>query len=169
MSGLLVRRADAADRPVLERLWLMFAHDISPFHDLLPQPDGTFRSDRLDAAFRDPGWTAYLIKDGETPLGFAVVRGLKDQTRVMNSFFVVRGARRTGVGLRGVREVITAHPGHWEIPFQDDNDAAARFWRRVAATLAPDAWTEERRPIPGRPHLSPDVWISFSITDPCAG
>jgi predicted acetyltransferase len=157
-----VRLAASADRPVVERLWLMFHHDLSEFQGLLPGPDGTFRSERLHTAFADPGWAPYLLTCGDSPAGFAFVRGLAGPTRVLNSFFVVRGARRTGIGLRAVQEVTARHPGSWEVAFQDANRGAVGFWRRVATEIAGDAWTEERRQVPGRPDLPPDVWISFS-------
>ncbi|MEU9206935.1 hypothetical protein AB0D27_03000 [Streptomyces sp. NPDC048415] len=43
----------------------------------------------------------------------------------------------------------------------DSNPGAVCFWRSVAAEIASGAWVEERRPVPGRPDLPPDVWISF--------
>lgn len=43
---------------------------------------------------------------------------------------------------------------------------AAHFWRRVAGELATELaggeWTEEHRPVPDRPDLPPDLWISFN-------
>ncbi|MFE6105008.1 GNAT family N-acetyltransferase [Streptomyces laurentii] len=162
MPDVSLRPAGPADRPVVERLWLMFRHDMSEFDGRLPRADGTFRDDRLHMAFSDPDWAPYLLTDGAgSPAGFAFVRGLADPTRVLNSFFVVRGARRTGVGLRAVQEIAARHPGAWEIAFQDANAAAVRFWRRAATRIAGGAWTEERRPVPGRPDVAPDVWISF--------
>jgi predicted acetyltransferase len=155
------RRVDAADHAVLERLWLMFSHDLSEFGDRLPNPDGTFRSERLRSAFTDADWAAYLTTRDERPVGFALVRGLSGPTRVLNSFFVVRGARRGGIGLRAVRDVVAEHPGPWEVAFQDNNPTAMHFWRRVATDLAGTAWTEEHRLVPNRPDLPPDVWISF--------
>lgn len=158
---ITVRRANPDDRPVLERLWLMFRHDLSGFRGVLPNPDGAFRSERLEAAFGEPDWVAYLVASRDRPVAFAIVRGLSGPVRVLNSFFVVRGARRAGVGLRVVRDVVARHPGPWEVAFQEDNLAAVAFWRRVAADIAGDAWIEERRPVPGRPDLPPDVWISL--------
>jgi predicted acetyltransferase len=157
-----IRRAGIADRPIVERLWLMFRHDMSEFHGLLPNTDGTFRNDRLHMAFSEPDWAPYLLTSGDSPVGFAFVRSLTDPTRVLNSFFVVRGARRTGIGLHAVQEIVARHPGAWEVAFQDGNMAAVHFWRRVATEVTGDAWTEERRQVPGRPDLAPDVWISFS-------
>ncbi|WP_369202865.1 GNAT family N-acetyltransferase [Streptomyces sp. PU-14G] len=166
MPDVSIRLAHLADRPVVERLWLMFCHDMSGVDGRLPHADGTFRSDRLHMAFSDPDWAPYLLTRGDRPAGFAFVRSLTAPTRVLNSFFVVRGARRTGIGLRAVQEIAARHPGPWEVAFQDANTSAVRFWRRVATQIAGDAWTEERRAIPGRPDVPPDVWISFDTSVP---
>ncbi|MEV4803188.1 GNAT family N-acetyltransferase [Nonomuraea sp. NPDC049421] len=162
MTSFAICPVTASDRPVVERLWLMFRHDMSEFQGGLPRPDATFRSERLESAFADPGWAAYLMSCGDRPAGFAFVRGLDGPVRVLNSFFVVRAARRSGLGLRAVRVVVARHPGRWEIAFQEANTGAVAFWRRVAADLAGDAWTEERRPVPGRPEVPPDTWIAFT-------
>ncbi|CAM5733426.1 hypothetical protein SALBM311S_02989 [Streptomyces alboniger] len=56
-AGLDTRPAAPADRPAVERLWLLFRHDLSAFGGQLPNPDGTFRGERLEAAFSgDPDW-----------------------------------------------------------------------------------------------------------------
>ncbi|MGW1408297.1 GNAT family N-acetyltransferase [Streptomyces sp. NPDC002403] len=162
MTDVSVRLADPADRPILERLWLLFRHDLSEYSGELPGPDGTFRSDRLHAALTLADWAPYLLTADGSPVGLALVRGLAGPTRVLNSFFVVRGVRRTGIGLCAVREVVAKHPGPWEVAFQQDNATAVAFWRRVATEVAGEAWTEELRPVPGRPDLPPDTWISFT-------
>ncbi|MEZ0090409.1 GNAT family N-acetyltransferase [Streptacidiphilus sp. EB129] len=163
MPHVSVRLANAADRPIAERLWLMFRHDMSEIRGVLPNPDGTFRNDRLHTAFADADWAPYLLTSGERPVGLAFVRGLAGPTHVLNSFFVVRGARRAGIGLRAVQDVVAKHPGPWEVAFQHDNPSAVHFWHRVATEIAGDAWSEERRPVPDRPDLPPDVWISFGV------
>jgi predicted acetyltransferase len=163
LPDVTVRPATAEDRPTVERLWLMFRHDLSGVRSTLPAPDGTFRSEWVDSAFTRPGWAPYLLTCGAHPAGFALVRGLDGPVRVLNSFFVVRGARRRRVGLRAVRAVLTRYPGPWEIAFQHDNPAAVAFWHRVASDLAGDDWTRELRPVPGRPELAPDVWLTFRV------
>jgi predicted acetyltransferase len=166
MPEATVRPATAADRPVVERLWLMFRHDLSEFWGALPDRDGTFRTDRLHLALTDDDWAPYLLTCGDRPVGLAFVRSLSGPTRVLNAFFVVRGARRAGIGLHAVRQIVAGHPGPWEVAFQDSNPTAVNFWRRVATEIAGDAWTEERRPVPGRPDIPPDVWISFNVPQP---
>jgi predicted acetyltransferase len=166
--GQSLRLATQPDRPIVERLWLMFRHDLSEFSGQLPNPDGTFRSERVEAAFTDPGRAAYLLLNDGRPAGLALIRGLTSRTRTLNSFFVVRAARRTGIGLRAVSDLVAQYPGPWQVAFQDANVTAVRFWRRVAREISGSAWTEERRAVPGRPDLPPDIWISFEANGPPA-
>lgn len=162
MSDLVVRRAGFGDQVVLERLWLMFRHDLSEFQGQLPRPDGSYRSEWLEAVLDgDPNWAGYLFHAGENPVGFAFVRALTQPVRVLNAFFIVRPMRRHGVGLRAVQEVVAHHPGPWEVAFQESNATAVHFWRRVAAAVSGEEWSEEKRPVPGDPSTPPDVWISF--------
>ena len=62
-----------------------------------------------------------------------------------------------------VDALFALYPGPWQIPFQEENVAAARFWRRVAAEVAVDGVDEKRRPVPGKPHIPPDVWLTFVV------
>jgi predicted acetyltransferase len=162
LPTLTVRRATADDRPVLERLWLLFRHDMSRFNGDLPRADGTFRSERLEAALTDRGWAAFLALRGDSPVGFAVVRSLERQPFILNSFFVVAAARGTGMGSALAHEVVASFPGTWEVAFQEANTVAAHFWRKVAAAHGP-RWTEERRAVPDRPHLPADSWVTFEV------
>jgi predicted acetyltransferase len=164
MADFELRPANAAaDRPAIEHLWQLFRHDMSEFQGQLPNRDGTFRTERLQHALTDPDWRPYLITRNDQPIGFAFVRNLTGALRVLNSFFIVRAVRREGIGLRAVQDVLRSHAGPWQIAFQDSNTAAVRFWRRVATEIAGDKWTEERRPVPDRPDVPPDVWISFEV------
>jgi predicted acetyltransferase len=170
-ARLTIRPTTPADRLVLERLWLLFRHDMSEVTGALPDVTGQFRRERLDATFTDPGrcgLIAHLEPDvgpddaAPAPVGFALVRGLDGPARVLSSFFVVRGARRTGVGRQLAAHVLASFPGRWEIAFQDTNPPAVRFWRAVATDAVGQRWAEEHRAVPGRPELPPDSWISFT-------
>jgi hypothetical protein len=79
----------------------------------------------------------------------------------MGEFFIVRSIRRAGTGSTAANLVINARPGTWEIPFQIENVGATPFWRRVAESFAPNQWSEERRPVPGKP----DVTLSRPLSD----
>lgn len=61
---------------MLQRLWLMFRHDLSGLEGELPAADGTFRRDRLDAALSDEAdWKVYLLQREGRPAGLALIRG----------------------------------------------------------------------------------------------
>ncbi len=148
-----VRPLTSADRPVVERLWQLYRHDLSEFRGthgpegfrgMLPGEDGTYALRGLEPFLEDDtDRAAYLLLDGGRPVGFALVSGVAAGPRLMSEFFVVRGARRQGAGRAAVDALLALHPGTWEIPFQEDNGAAARFWRRVAAEAVDGEVREE--------------------------
>ena len=172
-ADLALRPILAEDRPVVERLWQLYRHDLSEFrgqHDpsgfreTLPMEDGTFNARRLLPYVQENAdRAAYLFQIGARPVGFASICGLASEPRHVAEFFVVRGARRQGVGRAAVQKLLALHPGAWEIPFQEHNVAAACFWRGVATSVGGDAAREERRPVPGKPQVPPDVWITINI------
>jgi predicted acetyltransferase len=149
-------------RPVVERLWQLYIHDLSEFRGSMPDGAGLYRPGRLPTYFDDPDRRGYLIYRGSALAGFALIRGLSAEPRVMGEFFVVRAARRHGVGYAAALQLLGLHPGRWEIAFQEANPGAARFWRRVATQVAGAAWGEERRPVAGKPEIPPDTWLLLS-------
>jgi predicted acetyltransferase len=161
-SDLKITAACESDRQVLEHLWTMFRHDMSAFTGSLPDHRGRFRQERLDAALADPDWAAHLFRLGSAAVGFAVVRGLGSDERIMRSFFITHGARRSGIGRGAVKDVTCQHLGRWSVAFQDSNTVASRFWPAVAASLD-DKWTLEHRAVPGRPRLPADACVRFTV------
>jgi len=160
-TSIALERVAPDTRIVLERLWQLYRHDLSEFRSsMVPEADGTYPlrhlPDYLDHADR----AAYLMLVDERPVGFALVAGLETGPRSISEFFVVRALRRQGVGYDAAVELLRVHPGAWEVAFQEENPAAARFWRRIIAEVA-DTSYEERHPVPGKPELPPDVIITF--------
>lgn len=149
---------------MLERLWQLYRHDLSELRGSLPESDGSFPPRRL-ALFLDehPDRRAYLIRRDGRPLGFALISGVEATPLTMVEFFVVRAVRRQGVAREAVRRLFELHPGSWAIAFQDANVGAARLWRGLAEEHASGHWREERRPVPGKPELPPDVWLLFDL------
>ena len=83
----------------------------------LPTGSATYKDTRLDLV-------GYLVRGGEVPTGFVLVRGTTGDLRVLGEFFVVRRLPRSGVGPSVALEVCC-------------------------------------EPVPDKPHIPPDVWISL--------
>lgn len=158
---IIARPALSGDEAALRRLWQLFRHDMSAYGRDLPGADGSYRSERLELALADPAWDAWLLTAAEHPIGFALTRAMDQPVRVLNSFFLVVPARRRGLGLAFADAVLSATPGTWEVAYQDANAAAASFWPAVAARFG-EQWVREHRPVPGRPELPPDTWVTFT-------
>jgi predicted acetyltransferase len=145
---------------VLERLWQLYRHDLSEFRDMQPDEHGLFKANRLTLFLDDdPDRRAYLLERDGLPVGFALVDGIAGDRRHMVEFFVTRSMRGRGVAREAARLLFELHPGTWEIGFQEENPAAARFWRRVAGTGA----SERRVPVPDKPHIPDDVILTVTV------
>ena len=123
-----------SDRPVVERLWQLYRHDLSEYRDSLPDVRGLFKPGRLVPGlahrrawplqparfFGDADRCGYLVHRGDVPVGFALLQGLEDEPRMIAEFFVLRAVRRQGVGHRVATELLRRYPGAWEIGFQEE-------------------------------------------------
>jgi len=153
-------------RRVTERLWQLYHHDLSEFRGSMPGGEGLYKPGQLPTFFEDPDRCGYLIYSDQALAGFALIRGLTEEQKVVGEFFVVRAIRRQRVGYEAAMALLRLHPGRWAIPFQEENQGAARFWRRVAADAARAACEEEERPVPGKPEIPPDTWLLLSTRLP---
>ncbi len=159
-------RAVADDQwDVVSWLWQAFRHDLATIVAGLPYGDGRYQAASL-AQFPSPDTAGYLAwrphpKTGEqAPVGFGLVDGLLGERRSVVAFWVAPVLRRTGVGRHLAIEVLRRHDGPWSIGFQHENVSAGRFWREVAdEVFGPGQWSEQQRPVPGRPDVSPDHFI----------
>lgn len=156
---------------VVTWLWQAYRSDLAPIVHGLPYADGRYARGPLDGypATDRVGYLAlrpHPNTGAAAPVGFALVSGLYGERRHMDAFWTAPAARRDGLGLALAAHVVARHPGPWAIAFQEDNLAAGGFWRRVAAELfgpGGEAWTEEVRPVPGKPEVPPDHWIETAL------
>ena len=169
VSVSLVRPLAEADVTVVERLWQLYSHDMSEVRGTLPNDEGLFKPGRLATYLGAPDDVdGYLIRQDDAPAGFAFVCGLTGELTTMGDFFVVRAARRQGVGNDVVRELFARYRGRWEIGFQGNNRGAPEFWRRVVSEAVGTDWQEERRPVPDKPHIPDDHFILFTLPESVA-
>jgi len=160
-----LRPIEADDEPLIDRLWQLYVHDLSSSRGSLPNAEGLFKPGHLGWFRAEPDvWNGFLVTYGAAPAGFAYVGVNWDGrgTNTIGEFFIVRGARRRGVGEFVARCVIALHPGEWEIAFQDDNAGAPEFWKRAVTNIVGASWREEWRPVPNKPDIPPDHWLIFT-------
>jgi predicted acetyltransferase len=160
-----VRLVTEDSRPVIERLAQLERHDLSEFRGYTPGADGMFAFDQLPLFFSEPDRRAYVIHYGTTLAGFTLTRGLPDGATSISAFFIVRALRRQAVGHQAALELLRLRPGPWAIAFQEQNAGAARFWRQLATAAVGSQWSEEQRPVPGKPWLPPDSWLLLDTVD----
>jgi len=159
-----LRPLTAETRHVHERLWQLYRHDLSEFRGSRPDRGGLFNTRPLEPFLEvDRDRRAYLFEVDGGPVGFGLVGRVTSGPRLMFEFFVVRAMRGQGVGRAAAEALFALHPGSWEIPFQEENPAAARFWRGVAAHAARHGVREERRPVPGKPEIPHDIWLTLAV------
>lgn len=122
--------------PVLANLFELYAHDFSAFIDLELGADGRFGCEQLPLYWKESGRYPFLIKVNNHLAGFAFVRkgsqiSGDEDVWDMTEFFVVRGYRRLGVGMKAAHKVWKQFPGKWEVRVIDRNQKAKEFWGRA--------------------------------------
>lgn len=97
----------------------------------------------LSSYWEEPDRHPHLIRIGGKPAGFALVnthshRGAPVDHN-MAEFFVARKYRRRGVGAEAASQVLSSHPGSWEVAVLARNPGALAFWPgAIAAAGAQD-------------------------------
>jgi predicted acetyltransferase len=148
---------------IAERFWQLFLHDLSEFRNSHPDEHGTFKRRHLDPyLIPDPDRAGYVVYGPTGPIGFAFVYGLTGAVRWFDQFFIVRSQRRGHLGMTAAEATVRLHPGRWAVGFQDENPAAARFWRRLVAAIGSNV-DERLQPVPDKPHIPDDVILSFDV------
>lgn len=74
-----------------------------------------------------------LVSDLYAPSGQSVDHGLVE-------YYIVPGARRTGIGMAAALALFRAMPGLWELAVHGANPVSMAFWPRVIEALNPSDW-----------------------------
>lgn len=128
---------------VLQNLFEFYVHDFSEQVPLQLQASGRFELSPGEVWWTRDDHFAYFIRCRGDLSGFALVRrgsrvgGASDVMDVAE-FFVLRGARRSGVGTRAAHAVFRLFPRAWEVRVRRTNSAALSFWTRAI-----ESWTGE--------------------------
>jgi predicted acetyltransferase len=146
MAKVELEPVGADKRATVENLFQLYVHDFTDFwteRRVELQEDGRFPPyPPLAAYWSEPGAEPFLLRADGCIAGFVLIdghshSGLPTQYN-MGEFFVARHYRREGVGREAALQAIQARLGQWELAISRRNTAAQAFWRRIAATVAPE-------------------------------
>jgi predicted acetyltransferase len=136
-QGVTLVPIGQAQSHVLASLLELYVHDFSEHVAVELKPNG-----RFDLPLDERWWTSadhfpFLVEHAGSLAGFALVRRGSRVTAALDvmdmaEFFVVRGARRRGVGQAAARALFARFAGPWEIRVRRSNPAARQFWSQVA-------------------------------------
>lgn len=140
--NLSVEIAPAApeQRDVIARLMQFYIYD---FTELLPpakipellETGGFDAYPALDSYWSDPDRSAWVIRADGKLAGFALLNKHAHLGRPvefnMAEFFVARPLRGQGVAREAFHQLLTQHPGVWEVAIGAYNKPAQSFWPRA--------------------------------------
>ena len=118
----------------------LYAHDFSEISDLRLNSNGRFGYAPLPLYWQESNRYPFLVKVDDTLAGFVLVKKGSEVSGDKNvwdvaEFFIVRGYRRHGIGMRVAHEVWSRFPGRWEVRVTERNRAGQAFWRRAVASF----------------------------------
>jgi predicted acetyltransferase len=152
--------AGPEQEPILSNLLQLYAHDFSEFHKVDIGDDGRFVYRRLPLYWTQPARHPFLIKANGKLAGLVLVTRGSEISRNenvwdMTEFFVLRGYRRRGVGIRVAHQVWRRFPGPWEVRVMQSNASARDFWARAI-----DAFTGQKND-PSGLEIRGEAWNVF--------
>lgn len=160
--------AVAADLPVMQNLGRFYVYEMArSCHEIEGYgcpPDGLWECMDLAPYFREPRFHPFMLRGGEEPAGFAVVRAMDGGGWNMEQFFVTAPYQRGGTGRRMFRALLDRFPGKWRIEVLPQNAPALAFWRSVAAEA--DSRVSETREIVPDGEWAPVECIVLTLVAP---
>ena len=112
--------------PILANLLELYAHDFSEFTAVALGADGRFGYPRLPLYWTEPDRHPLLVRVEGKWAGFVLVKRGSEVSGDENvwdvaEFFIARGYRRRGIGMKVVHQVWRRFPGQWEVRVMEAN------------------------------------------------
>jgi predicted acetyltransferase len=136
-NGVTLVPIEQSQSQVLASLLELYVHDFSEHVPVELKPNGRFDLPLDERWFTSAEHFPFFVHHAGGLAGFALVRRGSRVTSapdVMDvaEFFVVRGARRRGVGQAAAHALFARFPGVWEIRVRRTASSARTFWSQVA-------------------------------------
>lgn len=142
-------------KQVIRHLMQFYLYDFTKYLDIDVDRYGLFPDyPNLDDYFNHADKYPFLIKNGSSPAGFALVDKLsskKEGDFYMTEFFVMQKYRRSGVGTWAANELFSRFQGEWKVSQVRTNMVAQAFWRKVIGGYTNGQFRERFHPESGNP------------------
>ena len=150
-------------QPEILKLWREYSTELRQLRNLPPVSQENYSDNRLDLYLGYQDHLPYLIEKDDAIAGLVFIRECAPKTMMIGEFFITPENRGDGTAQEAARTALLLHDGKWEIPFQEVNQRAARFWRSLVASMAGSVFEEELREVPGKPEIPKDVYLTFDL------
>lgn len=140
---IALRRVRPEDRELLWNVNQKYLYEMTHFYDDPMDENGNYHYGHFEEYFTDPRREAYFLCLDGALAGFAMlcpysnIGGTPDY--VMAEFTVFPAYRRRHCALESARMLLAAHPGRWEIKYNEKNAPAKALWQTVTAPYWPEA------------------------------
>ena len=141
MRNVTLEPATLADKPLLENLFELYAHDMSEAFEIEIGENGRYGYEQLPLYWSEPETRfPFLIRVDGRIAGFVLVMRVGDHWDVAE-FFVLRRHRRNGVGREAAFQVWSRFGRPWSVRVLARNAGALQFWSTTIGEYANDAAT----------------------------
>ena len=128
-----LREVSSESKPIIERLYQFYRHDLSEFNQQDIGENGRFHHIDLDQYFSDESRKAFLFDVDASLAGFSLVNlashEIEGETaHNLDDFFVLRKFRRKGIGTCAAISLFHRYPGIWQVNKKTYNIPAMKFW-----------------------------------------
>lgn len=160
-----IHEATIEDLEIARNLVPYYIYDMSGHMRWACSGDGKFDGcDELPTYWQEEGKFAFILRDDEEVVGFALVRGNHDEPDIDYSiaeFFVLRKFRNKGIGERIACELFDRFRGRWMVTQMSRNMSSLSFWRKIIKRYTRNTYTETD----GSSEWGPINEIRFSNTE----
>ncbi len=137
-----IKAVQPGDRALLWNINQKYLYEMTNFYDDPMDAEGNYHYGYFDGYFSDPKRQAFFIFSDSSLVGFAMLNPYscigRDPDHTMAEFTIFPAFRRRHLALEAAKLILSAHPGSWEIKYNEKNAAAKKLWTRVAAPYSPE-------------------------------
>lgn len=128
--------ASLEEKSIVANLLELYAYDFSEFIDLKLGIDGRFGYKNLPLYWEERNRYPFIVRVGGQLAGLVLMgQGSEisesNDTWDMAEFFVLRGYRRRGIGMKVAQEIWKRYSGKWEIRVMEKNEKGKKFWQEA--------------------------------------